>query len=114
MALCPGRTIIYCNSDGVRLKEREGEVMWCIMALVCPPAPTPPIKDNSWLIIAVEWEVGNRRFYIYREPYLLGMSHRALICDERCEDRKDVTSFQWTVCRYNSLMFEFISNCIGS
>lgn len=59
MVLWPGRTIIYCNSGPVRLKEREGEVAWRALILIClPPTPPlplpPPIIDNScavwWLV----------------------------------------------------------------
>lgn len=35
IALWPRRAIIYCNSGPVRLKEREGEVAWCALALIC-------------------------------------------------------------------------------
>lgn len=35
MVLWPGRTIIYCNSGPVRLKEREGEVAWRALTLIC-------------------------------------------------------------------------------
>lgn len=34
ITLWPSRTIIYCNSDCVKLKEREGEVVWSILALI--------------------------------------------------------------------------------
>lgn len=40
MVLWPGRTIIYCNSGPVRLKEREGEVAWRALTLICL-SPTP-------------------------------------------------------------------------
>lgn len=41
MVLWPGRTIIYCNSGPVRLKEREGEVAWRALTLICLSPPTP-------------------------------------------------------------------------
>lgn len=56
IALWPRRAIIYCNSGPVRLKEREGEVAWRALALICLSPPAPPIIDNGWL--SGDWRVG--------------------------------------------------------
>lgn len=50
IALWPRRTIIYCNSGPVRLKEREGEVVWCTLALIC--LPFHPTYHRQWWMVS--------------------------------------------------------------
>lgn len=48
MTWWPSRTIIYCNSAALRLKERESEVAWHTLPLIRLLLATPPITYSGW------------------------------------------------------------------
>lgn len=57
IALWPRRAIIYCNSGPVRLKEREGEVAWRALALICL-SPHPHLSQTMAAWLGGGWWVG--------------------------------------------------------